>query len=179
MKYNRKANYFMAKTKAQKGDQLTSLGQIAKTAKSVVFVQFDKLTVNDETELRRALRNESNSYGVVKKTLLRKAFTEAGIEGEMPNLEGMVAIAYGDDLLSPAREVFNFHKTHKDNVSIVGGVYEGKFMSREEMMAVATIPPIEVLYGQFVNVINSPIQGFVMALNAIADLPAQAGKKTA
>jgi len=97
----------------------------------------------------------------------------------MPNLEGMVAIAYGDDLLSPAREVFNFHKTHKDNVSIVGGVYEGKFMSQEEMMAVATIPPIEVLYGQFVNVINSPIQGFVMALNAIADLPAQAGKKTA
>jgi len=72
-------------------------------------------------------------------------------------------------LLSPARGVFEFQKKHKDQVSIIGGVFEGKYMNQSEMTEIATIPPRQVLLGQFVNLINSPIQGLVIALDGIAD----------
>ena len=77
-------------------------------------------------------------------------------------------MAYSAYLIAPAREVFAFQKKYKDNLSIVGGIFDGKYMSKEEMMAIALIPSRETLYAQFVNVINSPIQGLVMALDAIA-----------
>ncbi len=163
----------MAKTKTQKQAAVSSLAEIAKEAKSIVFVGFDRLLVKDETQLRRALKQAGNNYQVVKKSLLKKAFENSSFGGEMPKIDGMVAIAYGEDLISPAREVYTFQKDHKDNVSIVGGVFDGKYMSKEEMMSIATIPSTQVLRGQFVNIINSPIQGLVIALSAIAD------KKTA
>jgi large subunit ribosomal protein L10 len=83
-------------------------------------------------------------------------------------MPGQIAIAYGEDLLSPAREVFSFAKTHKDNISIVGGVFEGKYMNASEMMSIATIPPLQTLRGMFVNLINSPIQRFAVVLDQIA-----------
>lgn len=159
----------MAKTRDQKKEMVSVLENISKDSKSVVFVNFTKLLVKDETELRNKLRENNISYKVVKKTLLKKGFANTSISGDMPEIEGMAAIAYGDDLIAPAREVYDFQKTHKDNISIVGGVFEGKYMSKEEMMSIATIPGTQVLYGQFVNLINTPIQQFVTALSKIAE----------
>ena len=88
---------------------------------------------------------------------------------DMPAIFGETAMAYGADLVAPAREVLNFQKKYKDNLSIVGGIFDGKYMSKEEMMAIALIPSQQTLYAQFVNVINSPIQGFVVALSKIAE----------
>lgn len=163
----------MAKTRDQKKEMVSILENISKESKSVVFVNFTKFLVKDETALRNKLRQSGVSYKVVKKTLLKKGFDKSSITGEMPELEGMVAVAYGDDLIAPAREVYDFQKTRKDNVAIVGGVFEGKYMNKEEMMSIATIPSTQVLYGQFVNLINTPIQQFVTALSKIAE------KKTA
>ncbi len=159
----------MAKTRDQKKEVVSILENISKESKSVVFVNFTKFLVKDETLLRNKLRQSGVSYKVVKKTLLKKGFDKSSITGEMPELEGMVAVAYGDDLIAPAREVYDFQKTHKDNVAIVGGVFEGKYMNKEEMMSIATIPSTQVLYGQFVNLINTPIQQFVTALSKIAE----------
>jgi large subunit ribosomal protein L10 len=159
----------MAKNKNQKEKSIEDLAKVTKTAKSIVFVNFDKLEVAEETKLRKLLRDAGNSYQVVKKTLLRKAFEGSGVTGDLSDLPGMISIASGEDLLSPAREVYGFQQSHKDNVKIVGGVFDGRFVGMEEMMSIATIPAINVLYGQFVNVINSPIQGLVVALKAIAD----------
>lgn len=159
----------MAKTKEQKKQFVKELSQVLKDSNSVVFVNFDKLTVGDETKLRRALRDSGNAYKVVKKTLLKKAFDGLQIAGELAELPGMIGIATGSDLIAPAREVYGFQTGHKEYVSIVGGVFDGRFMSKDEMMSIATIPPLQVLHGQFVNLINSPIQGLVIALNGIAD----------
>jgi large subunit ribosomal protein L10 len=159
----------MAKTKAQKADALAELSSVAKQSESVVFVNFNTLTVADETELRSSLRSNDVSYKVVKKTLLKRAFAEGAFEGEMPELEGMIAIAYGDDKIAPAREVYAFQENHKDQVSIVGGIFEGRYMSQDEMMSIATIPPTPVLYSQLLSMFNSPIQQFVVALNQIAE----------
>ncbi len=159
----------MAKTKLQKKDMLDKLSVIAKEAGSAVFVSFDKLTAKEETELRKILRANNTTYQVVKKTLLQKAVSEAGLEGSMPPIEGTVALAYGQDLTAPAREVYEFAKKHKEQVSIQGGLFEGRIMSQVEMMEIATIPPTQQLRGMFVNIINSPIQRFVIALGQIAE----------
>jgi len=157
----------MALTKTKKVEILNRLATASK-AESVVFVNFHGLPVSDQSDMRSQLRKEGVSYFVTRKTLLKKAFADAGIQGEMPELEGEAAIAYGDDLIVPAREIHAYSKKLGDSFSIVGGIFEGKFMSKAEMQEIAQIPGTDQLRGMFVNIINSPIQGFVMALDAIA-----------
>ena len=152
----------------KKKELVVSLEKALKGAKSVVFVKFDKLKVADVNFLRRGLQAQEVGYQVAKKTLLKRALSTQSIEGDLPEIPGQVAIAYSTDLLAPAREVFEFQKKHKENISIVGGVFEGKYMSEGEMMSIATIPPLQTLRAMFVNLINSPIQRFAVVLDQIA-----------
>ncbi len=158
----------MARTKQQKKEILEKLQTIVADSKSLVFVNFKGLKVNDAVQVRRTLKSGGVGFFVSKKTLTRKALDGKNVQGTMPELDGEVGVAYGIDLIAPAREVYNFQKKLKDNVKILGGVFDGKYMSKEEMISIASIPSREVLYGMFANVINSPIQGFVMALDQIA-----------
>jgi large subunit ribosomal protein L10 len=152
----------------KKKELVAGLEKSLASAKSVVFVKFDKLTVSDVNTLRRNLQKEDIGYVVAKKTLLKRALGIQNLTGDLPEMPGQIAVAYSTDLLSPAREVFSFAKTHKENISIVGGVFEGKYMNASEMMSIATIPPLQTLRGMFVNLINSPIQRFAVVLDQIA-----------
>lgn len=156
-------------TKQKKKDIVEAAEDVVKKSLSSVFVSFKGLKVTDATVMRKDLKKVGVSYQVIKKTLLKRATVAAKIEGEMPDLTGAIAVASGNDLLTPAREIFNFQKKFKDSLSILGGIFEGRLIGREEMLSIATIPPLQVLHGQFVNLINSPIQGLVLALNAIAE----------
>lgn len=158
----------MALTKDKKKEILEKLSTITGN-ESAVFVNFNKLAVDDATKMRQKLREEGVGYFVARKTLIGRAFGEAKITGDMPVLDGEAAIAYSDDLTAPAREIYAFHKEFDGAVSIMGGVFEGRFMDKTEMEEIATIPATPVLRGMFVNVINSPIQGLVIALSAIAE----------
>lgn len=158
----------MARTKIEKKEILEKLEGIVKDAKSMVFVNFHGLNVSDTTNVRRKLKSEKVGFFVSKKSLTKKALETKKIEGILPELVGEVGLAYGADLIAPAREIYEFQKKHKGSISILGGVFEGKFMSKEEMMGIALIPSQKTLHAMFVNVINSPIQGFVMALDQIA-----------
>ncbi len=158
----------MSITLTKKKELVTGLEGSLKDANSVVFVKFDKLKVADVNSLRRDLQKENIGYTVSKKTLLKRALLSHKIEGELPEINGQIAIAYSSDLLAPAREVFNFQKNHKENIQIVGGVFEGKYMNKEEMLSIATIPPLQTLRAMFVNLINSPIQRFAVVLDQIA-----------
>ncbi len=158
----------MAINKEKKKEIVAKIKDAVDSADSVVFVNFHGLTVDDTTELRKNLRNERVGYTVAKKTLIKKVLIESKAEGEIPSLDGELAIAYGKDLIAPARGVYEFQKDHKDSMAILGGIFEGRYMNKEEMMDIATIPSIPVLYGQFVNLINSPIQRFAVVLDQIA-----------
>jgi large subunit ribosomal protein L10 len=159
----------MAINKAKKEDIVGKLKEAFKDATSVVFVKFHKLTVADTSAIRKALKSEGIGYYVAKKTLIRRALEAQGYEGEIPELPGEIAIAWSkDDATAPARGIFEHGKKHKGALAIVGGVFERMFADAGKMTAIATIPPVPVLRGMFVNVINSPIQGFVMALDQIA-----------
>jgi large subunit ribosomal protein L10 len=159
----------MAITKAKKQDIVAKVEKALKDAVSVVFVRFNKLTVADTTAMRRSLKGEGVGYYVAKKTLLKRVLMDKGYQGEIPDLEGEVAVAWSnDDATAAARGIYEHGKKH-EGLSILGGVFEGMFMDAAGMKAIATIPSVPVLRGMFLNVINSPIQGLVIALDKIRE----------
>lgn len=159
----------MAISKAKKGEIVSDVSDILAKSNSVVFMNFHGLTVLETGEVRKALRGAGVGYRVAKKSLIKRALEAAGITGELPALDGEISLVYGEDLLAPAREVLDFTKKFKDKLAIVGGVFQGGYKSRTDMISIASIPPMKTLQAQFVQLINSPIQRFVLSLNAIAD----------
>ena len=159
----------MAITKEKKKEIITGLEKVVKDSKSMVFVQFNKLLVKDASLIRRSLKSEDIGYVVAKKTLFKRVLNSAGIKGDAPTLDGELAVVYGEDVIAPARSIYDFQKKLDGKVSILGGIFDGEYRSQKEMLSIASIPSLQVLRGMFVNVINSPIQRFAIALNAIAE----------
>ncbi len=159
----------MAITKDKKRAIVAKLTDAFKEASAVAFVGFTKLTVADSSKLRKELAAKGVNYYVAKKTLIKRALTERGYKGEIPALPGEVAVAWTkDDATAPARGVYEFGKKLKGALELLGGVFEDAYLNLEGVKAIATIPPMIVLRGMFVNVINSPIQGLVIALDQIS-----------
>ncbi len=158
----------MAITKAKKVDILARLGEVKDTADSIVFVHYKGLSVADTTTMRKELREKGVGMFVAKKTLMKRAF-DGVYTGEMPTLDGEIAVAYSADPMAPAQNMKEFSTKFKEKITIEGGVFQGVYKSKAEMIEIASIPSLHVLRGMFVNVINSPIQGFVVALNAISE----------
>lgn len=159
----------MAITKAQKKEIAAKLDGALASA-TAIFVSFSGLGVEDSNTLRKALKNNNSDYFVAKKTLLNRAIDAASVSGDRPELgNGMVAIAFGDDEMAPAREVYEFSKNFKENITILGGVFEGSYKTSAEMLEIATIPGMDALRGMFANIINSPLQRFAVVLGQVAE----------
>ena len=161
----------MAIAKDKKRAIVAKLNDAFKEASSIAFVGFSKLTVKDASKLRTELSGKGVRYFVAKKTLIKRALEERGYTGEVPALPGEVAVAWTttNETTAPASGVYEFGKKLKGALALLGGVFEGAFLDAERMTAIATIPPMIVLRGMFVNVINSPIQGLVIALDKIRE----------
>jgi len=159
----------MAITKQKKSDVFAKVESALDGAGSVVFVHAKGLTVGDTQSMRSKFRENGVSYYVAKKTLIKRALEGKKYEGTVPSFEGELALAWGVDLVAPARETQEFVKSTKGKVVIAGGIFEGRYMSATEMTEIASIPSRQTLYAQFVNIINSPIQGLVIGLSKIAD----------
>lgn len=157
----------MAITKAKKAEILSNLEEVKKTADSIVFVHFNKLPVKDSTIMRAQLRNAGVGFLVAKKTLMKRVFGTS-FEGEMPALDGEIAVAYSTDAMAPAQNMKEFGAKYKDQLSIVGGVFQGIFKSKDEMIAIASIPSLQVLRGMFAQLINSPRQRFAVVLSEVS-----------
>ncbi len=156
----------MAITKQKKTEILKNLEGIVKDSGSIVFANFKGLTVAQVSAMRRELKAKGVGYYVAKKTLIARAL-KGKFEGAEPVLEGETALAYSKDILEAAREILSFQKKLEKKVSIAGGVFDGKFMTKEGMLEIALIPGEKTLRGMFVNIINSPIQRLVIALDQI------------
>lgn len=160
----------MAIHKAKKQEIVAKVADSLKGAVSVVFVHFSRLSVADTSAMRKTLKQDGVGYYVAKKTLIRRALVGLGFTGELPELPGEIAVAWSNsDATAAARGLYEHGKKHSGALTIVGGVFEGVFADATRMNVIASIPPVPILRGMFVNVINSPIQGFVVALKAIAD----------
>ncbi|MBY0293710.1 50S ribosomal protein L10 [Patescibacteria group bacterium] len=164
----------MAITKQKKVEITEKVSGIIKDSSTLVFAKFKGLPVSEQTELRRALRAADVSYTVAKKTLVRRALDAAKFEGTIPELEGEIALVSGRDELAPARELAVFVKKFSEHLSFAGGVFGGKYMTADEIKAIAAIPGMETLRAMFAQVINSPRQRFAVVLNEVAKVSGSA-----
>lgn len=155
-------------TKDKKKELVSELEQVFKDSKGVVFVGFKGLKVNEANTMRKGFKAQGVNYIVSKKTLMNRALDAAKISGTKPEMGAEVAVAYSADNLATAREIGGFLKKNKEKLSILGGVFEGKYITKAEVVTYASIPDKKTLYAQIVNLINSPIQRFVIATGEIA-----------
>lgn len=159
----------MAVSKEIKEKALQKVKDIFDKSKSAVFVHFSGIEGNEIKDLRGDLKKEGVDYSVIKKTLIKKVAAESGLKGEIPQLDGEIALAYSqEDETAPARLVKEYSKKLNEKIEIVGGIFEKAFKNKDEMEEIANIPPMDVLRGMFVNILNSPIQRCAIALGQIA-----------
>ena len=118
----------MAKTKQQKEQNIQTLVDGIKNAKSVVFANFQGLKVTESEELRAICRKQNISYIASKKTLLKKALTDAGFEVDTKAFKGGVAVVFGyEDEVAAAQTIADYAKKH-EVIEMFGGVLEGQFI---------------------------------------------------
>jgi large subunit ribosomal protein L10 len=158
----------VAITKAKKVDILSRLNDVKTSSEALVFIHFKGLNLADTTAMRKELREAGVGFFVAKKTLMKRAF-DGAYTGEMPVLDGEIAVAYSADPMAPAQNMKEFGIKFKDKVSIVGGVFQGAYKDKAEMTAIASIPSLQVLRGMFAQLINSPRQRFAVVLSKVAE----------
>ena len=140
-----------------------------KDAQSVVLVDYRGLTVEEDTKLRKQLREAGVVYKVYKNTLMNFAFKGTDFESMSDLLEGPNAIAVSkDDATAPARILAKFAKT-APALELKAGVVEGNFYDSDGIKVIASVPSREELLSKFLGSIQSPITNFARVLNQIAE----------
>jgi large subunit ribosomal protein L10 len=162
----------MALTKAQKTKQIDSVKEKIAKQKSVIFVDFAKVPSKDMFSLRKTLKEGGCNLKVAKKTLVRIAFGQSGVTfwNKMKAvIPGQLALVFGmEDEIAPARIANEFAKK-QENLKILGGIFENRFIDREKVLVLANIPTRNVLLGRLVGSIYSPVSSFVRVLNKISE----------
>ena len=138
-------------------------------AQGVVVVDYRGLTVEQDTQLRKQLREAGVSYKVYKNTLVSRAVEGTEFESLKDSLEGPNAFAVStEDATAPARVLAEFAKK-APKLEIKAGVVEGTFYDAEGMKAIASVPSREVLLSKLLGSLQSPITNLARVLNQIAE----------
>lgn len=163
----------MNNNRSLKEAKVAEIKEKLEKATSVVLSQYQGLTVEEDTVLRKNLREAGVEYKVYKNTLVTLAAKELGLEGIVEYLEGPVAIAFGyEDVTVAARVLNNFAKDHK-KLELKAGIVEGVVYDTDKIKQLATIPSKEVLIAKLLGSIKSPIASFARVINAIAESKAE------
>ncbi len=148
---------------------VAEIAELFNGAASAVVVDYRGLTVEQDTQLRKKLREAGVSYKVYKNTMIRFAAKGTEFEALEPHLEGPTALAVSkDDATAPARVLAEFAKT-ADKLELKAGVVEGTYYDQKGIQVIATIPSREVLLGRLFGSMQSPITNFARVLNQIAE----------
>ena len=165
----------------KKQQQVNELVEKINNSVAGVIVDYQGITVSEDTALRKELRENNVDYFVVKNTLLGFAADKTGLEDLKPSLKGSTAIAISnDDVVAPAKILWKFAESKKNCFDVKAGYMEGSVMALDEISSLAKLPSKEelvakALYGLnapiagFVNVLNGTIRGLAIAINAIAE----------
>lgn len=154
-------------TKAFKSEKIEEIKSKAEKAQVAVLTEYKGYSVEEITNLRRALQKEGGDYMVTKNTLAKIAFKGTDFEVLTDSMTGPIAIAFGfNDQVSPAKAVSKFIKDTKKGV-ILGGALDGKLLDAKEVEALAKLPSKEELIAKMLGSINSPASGIVGSVNAV------------
>ena len=148
---------------------VAEISELLNGAASAVVVDYRGLTVEQDTQLRKKLRESDVSYKVYKNTMIRFAVKGTEFEALGPHLEGPTALAVSKtDATAPARILADFAKT-ADKLELKAGVVEGTYYDEKGIQVIATIPSREILLGRLLGSMQSPIANFARVLNQIAE----------
>ena len=158
----------MAKVELKK-PVVEEISAAIKNAQSVVLVDYRGLTVAQDTELRKQLREAGITYKVYKNTMMNFAFKGTDFEALAPFLEGPSAAAISTtDATAPARVLAKFAAT-ADKLEIKAGVVEGTLYDAKGMQVISKIPSREELLSKLLGSIQSPITNFARCMNQLAE----------
>jgi large subunit ribosomal protein L10 len=155
----------MAKQRKVKEELVQDIVSNINASKATVFANFQGLSVAAMEELRSACREANVACIASKKTLLKRALTEAGIEDvDTKAFDGAPAVFFGlDDEVAPAQIVAKFAKKH-DVVTLFGGVLEGAYIDAAKVKELSALPSKDELLAKMVGSLNAPVSGFVNVL---------------
>jgi large subunit ribosomal protein L10 len=136
-----------------------------RNAKSLILTEYRGLTVAEITELRRALKGGSAEYHVVKNSLTQRAADAVGIQGLAPYLVGPTAVAFtSGDAVAAAKIITAFSKK-TPVLQVKAGLVDGRVLPREEILAMAELPPREVMVARLMGIMVAPLQGLGAVLS--------------
>lgn len=153
---------------------VNEIAESLKDAKGVVLADYRGLTVEQDTQLRRQLREAGVVYKVYKNTLIKRAVEGTEFEPLTAELDGPTAIAISkEDATAPARILFNFAKT-AEALELKSGVVEGTYYDEKGIALIATIPSREELLSKLLGSIQSPVTNFARVIKQIAEKEVEA-----
>ena len=153
----------------QKQQAVAEIAAQLKTSTAGVLVNYQGITVDDDTKMRKALREAGVKYMVVKNSLTGRACDEVGYSEMKQYLSGMTAIAISEnDAVAPAK-VLKKYAEKVENFKILAGYLDGAVIDAATVNALAEIPSKETLIAKFLGSIQSPVYGFAYAIQAIID----------
>ncbi len=153
-----------------KKQRVAELAELIKSAKSGALVDYQGVTVEEDTKLRRDMRENNVHYFVEKNTMLRLAFKEAGIEGLDDVLNGATALALSnDDETAPARLLGKYAEEFNDKLNLKAGFIGTTVYDQAGVTALSKIPGKETLLAQLVGSLQGPLTKLAATLKAVAD----------
>lgn len=159
----------MNKNRQLKEAKVVEIKEKLEKAQSVVLASYQGLTVEEDTTLRKSLREAGVEYKVYKNSLVTLAAKELGMESISEYLEGPVSIAFGyEDATAPARVLFDFAKSHK-KLELKAGIVDSVIYNKEQVEKLATIPSKEVLIAKLLGSFKAPLSNVAYLLNAIKE----------
>ena len=153
----------------KKQAQVAALAERIKGSIAGVIVDYKGINVEDDTKLRKELREAGVEYTVVKNTLLKRAAEAAGLDGIDPVLEGTTAIATSDDDYVASARILQKYADGHDNFSLKSGYLDGEVIDLTKLQSLAKLPSREVLLATVCSVFNAPIAAFARGVQAIVD----------
>ena len=153
----------------QKKAIVAELSERLKNSITGVVVCYEGINTEDDTKLRKELRENDVKYTVVKNTLLSRACDEAGLEDLKPVLEGTTALATSDsEYAAAARILCNYAKDH-DNFKVKSGYLDGAVIDMDTIISLSKLPTRDVLLANVLGAFQAPIASFARAVQAIVD----------
>lgn len=150
--------------------KVEKLTELLKGSVSGVLVDYKGITVEEDTQLRKELREAGVNYFVEKNTMLKRAFDNIGMEGFDEVLNGTTAIALSaDDQTAPARILGKFAEKSDEKFNLKAGFVEGVVYDETGVKALSKIPSKEILLAQLVGSLQGPMQKLAATLQALAD----------
>ena len=158
----------MSLSRSEKEAIISDVTGLAAKAQTLVMAEYRGITVADMTKLRSTARSNGVTLSVLKNTLARRAVSGSGFEVVSDLMTGPLIYSFSEDAVAAARVVADFTKTNAKLV-IRGGAYGGKALDVDGVKQLASIPSKEVLLGQLVGLLQSPISRTARVLAAIAE----------